>query len=372
MKFTIDTQSLKTAIDMVGHASTSSNASPILENILIDVQKDKVVFIANNTELAIEQSVNSKVEIESEGAFTISNRFISSYAGLQNSDKVTIEHISNGSLRFTTATSKTEVKGLEAKKFPPLPVFTTGQPFKMNSSELKKALNHTMFSISGAEIRPSLAGICLSLVGDTVSFISTDSLRLSVYSVKSAETSEKSIAITIPAKTAMELSRILPEDVEVELFFSDKQLRVMFGDVRIYSQLLQGKFPDHENFFPKKFSTKATILKKELITALKQSNLVCLKDKHKTRIIFDHEKGIEIAVEDAEVGTGSIQVVATVEGENTKVGINSTFLLEVLGVIRDDYVSVEFESPTSPIVVKGVTGGKSDDVYRHICMPIRL
>lgn len=157
MKFTIDTQLLKDSVSIVSRASSSSNVSPILENILIDVQSDRVRFVANNTEFAIEKVITEKVEIESEGSFTMSTRFLSSYVSLQTSETVTIEHVKGDSLKFSTQSSKTEMKGLDAKKFPPLPTFTDGQPFKVNSSELKKAFNHTIFSVSSPDVRPTLA-----------------------------------------------------------------------------------------------------------------------------------------------------------------------------------------------------------------------
>lgn len=54
MRFIVDTKVLKEAIDVVSHASTVSNMTPILENILISSQYKKVVLTANNLEMAME------------------------------------------------------------------------------------------------------------------------------------------------------------------------------------------------------------------------------------------------------------------------------------------------------------------------------
>lgn len=94
MRFTIDTKILKEAIDVVSHASTTSNMTPILENILISVQYKKVVLTGNNLEMAMEYIVDTGVDIEIEGNFTVSAKFLASFIALVNDDRVTIELLS--------------------------------------------------------------------------------------------------------------------------------------------------------------------------------------------------------------------------------------------------------------------------------------
>ncbi len=79
MRFTIDTKILKEAIDVVSHASTVSNMTPILENILISAQYKKIVLTANNLEMAMEYVVDAGVDIELEGNFTVSAKFLASF-----------------------------------------------------------------------------------------------------------------------------------------------------------------------------------------------------------------------------------------------------------------------------------------------------
>ncbi|MDD2917325.1 MAG: hypothetical protein PHH70_05790, partial [Candidatus Gracilibacteria bacterium] len=89
MRFTIDTKVLKEAIDVVSHASTVSNMTPILENILISAQYKKIVLTANNLEMAMEYVVDTGVDVEVEGNFTVSAKFLASFVGLVQDDRVT-------------------------------------------------------------------------------------------------------------------------------------------------------------------------------------------------------------------------------------------------------------------------------------------
>jgi DNA polymerase III sliding clamp (beta) subunit (PCNA family) len=58
MKFQIATSELKKALDIVNHATASISTTPILENILIDVQFKQIIFVSNNLEMAIEYTVS--------------------------------------------------------------------------------------------------------------------------------------------------------------------------------------------------------------------------------------------------------------------------------------------------------------------------
>lgn len=372
MRFSVDTKVLKEGIDIVNHASTGMSMTPILENILISVQYKKVVLTANNLEMAIEYVIDRGVDIAAEGSFTVSSKFISSFVSLVQDDRIDIELLAGGSLQFTTPSSETKVKGLEASKFPLIPAFKADRPFRIDSALLKKAIDRTIFSTAEGNIRPTLAGIYLTLRNDTLVFASTDSYRLSEFVLEYPGSNMDPISIIIPAKTAMELSRILPENAPVEIFLSDNQILVVFGNIKLFSRLLNGHFPDYRNFFPKGYSTKGVVLRSDLIMALKRVNLITKENNYNTRIAFHSDSGLELSTGDTEIGAGVVRVPASVEGEDSMIGLNSVYLLEALGVIREDYVSLDFETNLSPIMIKGVpeTDGKS--TYRHIIMPLKI
>lgn len=371
MRFTTDTSILKSGIDIVSHASSSGGMTPILENILLTVAYKKAILTANNLEMAIEYVLDDKIEIASEWSFTVSSRFISSFLSLVSDDRISVALVDGGSLEFTTPTSLTKVKGIEASKFPVIPGFQVNEPLRIPAASLKRSIERTIFSTAEGNIRPTLAGICLQIREDGIVFASTDSFRLSEYVLK-AEINHPPLSIIIPSKTAMELARILPESGDAELYASENQLLVVFGNIKVYSRLLNGHFPDYRNFFPKGYSTKGVILRTDLIQGLKRMNLITRENNYNTRMAFRAESGIELFTGDTEIGAGRITIPASIEWEDTTVGLNATYLLEVLSVIRDDYVSLDFETSLSPIMVQAVPAEDSKQSYKHIIMPLKI
>ena len=158
-----------------------------------------------------------------------------------------------------------------------------------------------------------LAGIYMRTEGKDLIFASTDSFRLSDLHIEPKHPVDHP-PIIIPARTAMELSRLITDDVKnIEIYTHETQMLVQIGAIRMTSRLLSGKFPDYSGFFPKEFQTRSTVLRSELINAIKQVNLVARQNNYNTRIRSLHDGKIEIFTGDTEVGASTRTVTATVE-----------------------------------------------------------
>ncbi len=373
MRFRIGTTTFRKAIEAASHATGANNLTPILENILIEAGFKKLIVTGNNLEMAIEYIIEEWVDVEVEGKFTISSKFLTSYIALVQDDEVTVDLEKGWSLKFTTRSSETKFKGASAEKFPVIPTLVKHSPLIIESKDLKTAIEKTLFSTADGAIRPVLAGIYLKPTEDALIFASTDSFRLSELRVTTPGIS--SSAFIVPKKAAQELARIVSDEDDskkIELYFHENQLLAVRGNIRLSSRLLSWKFPEYDAFFPKEYSTKTVVLRSDLTTSLKQANLVARENNYNTRIRSKHEWVIEITTGDTEVGNSNISITGSVEGQADIIGINAQYLLEALGVMREDYVSFEYKSALSPIVIKWVPAEDGKYSYRHLIMPLKI
>lgn len=373
MRFRIQTDIFKKAIETTSHAAWSNNLTPILENILIEAGYKRVVLTGNNLEMAIEYIIEEGIDVEVEWKFTISSKFLTSYITLVSDKDITVELEKWWSLRFITATSETKFKGTSAEKFPVIPLLVAENPLRIESRDLKTAIEKTLFSTADGAVRPVLAGIFLKPKNGWLTFASTDSFRLSEFTIKT--NGSESPAVIIPKKTAAELARIVSDENEkmpIDLYFHENQLLAIRGNVRLSSRLLSGKFPEYDGFFPKEFNTRTTVLRTDFITSLRQANLVARENNYNTRIRSRHEGSVEITTGDTEIWASNITVTGSVEWQEDIVGMNAQYLLEVLSVMREDYISFEYKSALSPIVINWVPKEDGKYSYRHLIMPLKI
>jgi len=374
MKFSISTQSLRKWLEVVNHATASISTTPILENILLKVNYKSIVLTSNNLEMAIEYVISENLKIESEWAFCIPSKLFTNYINLVNDDEIKIELLNDESLKISTWSGKLKIKWINSEEFPLIPSIREEVSLSVSWKIVKKAIDKTLFSSAEWNIRPTLAWLYVNIKNNAVIFASTDSFRLSEYKTFLTEAAQNDFSQIIPSKTCNQLKSILDDEDIVKIVSWDNQVAFLTWNIKIYSRLLNWKFPDYVWFFPTTYSTKAEINRVDLIWALRKINLVSRENNYSIKMSLSSERWIELETSQTQIWEWDVTLVWVVEWENNVVWINSTYFLEVLNVIETTHVSISFESPLSPILISPIADPEKEakDSFKHIIMPLKI
>lgn len=375
MKFKIQTEILKKWLDIVNHATASITTTPILENILLKVNYNNIVLTANNLEMAIEYIILDNIKIESEWAFCVPSKLFTSYISLVQDDYVSIELLSDDSLKISTWSWKIKIKWIEASEFPLIPSIREEVSLNISWKIIKKSIDKTLFSSAEWNIRPTLAWLYVNIKWNEVIFASTDSFRLSEYKTIIDRTVSNNFSQIIPSKTASQVKSILKDDDHVKIVSWDNQIAFLSWNTKIYSRLLNWKFPDYWPFFPTSFSTKAEINRIDLIQALKKINLVSRENNYSIKMSLSSSRWIELETSETQIWESDVTLVWAVEWEDNIVWVNSTYFLEVLGVLESTHVSISFENPLSPLLISPTIDPEKNnktESFKHIIMPLKI
>ena len=91
---------------------------------------------------------------------------------------------------------------------------------------------------------------------------------------------------------------------------------------------------------------------------------------------FSAEAGILLETSETQIGEGEVKLEANIDGEDSVIGINSTYFLEVLGVIETTHISLSFENPLAPVLITPLEENekkkKEDISFKHIIMPLKI
>ena len=375
MKFKIYTEVLKKWLDIVNHATASITTTPILENILLKVNFNNIVLTSNNLEMAIEYMISDNISIETEWSFCIPSKLFTSYISLVQDDEITIELLNDDSIKISTSSWKLKIKWIEASEFPLIPNIREEISLNLSGKVIKRSIDKTLFSSAEWNIRPTLAGLYVNIKESEVIFASTDSFRLSEYKTTLNEAVPISFSQIIPSKTASQIKSILVDDDEVKIVSWDNQIAFLSGSMKIYSRLLNGKFPDYSTFFPTTFSTKAEVNRIDLMWALKKINLVSRENNYSIKMSLSSSRWIELETSETQIWEWDVTLVWAVEWEDNVVWINSTYFLEVLWVIETTHINISFENPLAPILIAPTIDPEKEDKshsFKHIIMPLKI
>lgn len=368
MKFTCQQKDLNFALDVVSRAITPNNTLPVLNNILIKTSGKKVLFSATNLEIAV--SFFLTADVSNEGSITIPAKLITSYVNLLEEGKIELKTEEGFVLYIKAKNSETRIKGISADEFPIIPTVEKEQTFVVSSKTLTEAIEETVFSTATTPTRPVLSGVYLCVEKDTLKMVATDSYRLAEKKIKLEKKTEKSIECIIPARTLLELGRILSvkyEQEPVEVQTSKNQILFMVDGIELTSRLIEGKFPDYEKIIPRAARTKLEVPSDKLSIATKRVSLFARENNNNIKLTATNDGRLLISTDETRVGEEKAEVEIKITGENNKIAVNSQYLLDALNHI-DEKATIELDEKLTPVVIRPF---KHEDLL-YIIMPLKV
>ena len=376
MKVNVKQPQLAHCVSMVSRAVSPRSTLPVLSNILIKTDEGRLRLSATNLELGITCWIGAR--IEGEGAITVPARTFTDLVSTLPSDKVilTLDN-STQTLNVKCGTSETNIKGIDAEEFPPIPEPNLEEGVPLNVANFKEMVTQVAFSASTDEARPVLTGVLLKLDGDHITMAATDGFRISIREDTITNPVSRPIEAIIPARALTELARIIGSgDETVIMTFPPDRGQVIFhmDDLELASQLIEGSFPDYRAIIPQSFKTHTLLSTNGLLKACKQAEIIAREGTNvaKLNIIPETDEAspgtLEISAQSEQTGTSEVLVDASVDGVPLLVAFNVRFLREVLEVIKSDNVWLETNAANTP----GLLHPQGDENFKHIIMPMHI
>lgn len=362
MKFNCSTESLRSALEIIGKSVDTNPTHPILNNFLLELAGRRLTLSATNLESTIKHSI--EVEVINEGSITIPARIFSNYVGFLNEEKVEVSVI-NDEVEIKSGKSKTKIKGLPASEFPILPKIEKALSFKLPAKALEKAIRKTTFVCTVNNTRPVLSGVYFKSNENELNIVSTDGYRLSEKIIPLASKVEN-FEVIIPVRTLNEISKALTKVEEAEMIIGENQVMFKAGDTELFSRIIEGKFPDYQVIIPTEVNTTATVKTAQLLSALRQMGAIS-NDNNKSIKIKSTINSLQVLASVSQVGEGQVELPAVIDGEEIVINLNAEFMIVALNNFEAEEIKIQFKNNTSPVIFRPV----SEEQYLHLIMPLK-
>ena len=177
MKASVSQAQLAHGLSIVSRAVSPRSTLPVLSNILIATDEGRLRLSATNLELGISCWIGSQVG--EEGAITVPARTFTDLISALPNDTVQLSlNTRTQTITVRCGSSVTDIKGIDAQEYPPIPVPDLREGIELNVSDFKEMIQQVAFAASSDEARPLLQGVSMSVNGDEVSLAATDGFRI--------------------------------------------------------------------------------------------------------------------------------------------------------------------------------------------------
>jgi DNA polymerase-3 subunit beta len=373
MKAVILQEKLKEGLNIVEKISSKSLTLPVLNNILITIEKNFLKLSATDLETGIEWWILTKTE--EEGKLVVLSHVFSNLINLLPNKKINLESKDNN-LIIKCDNYKTKIRSFKADEFPIIPKITKSESLSVKSSTFCNALKQIVDIAVPSTTRPEISGVYFLFQKDLIIITTTDSFRLGEKKIflKNKTSLKKDYSLIIPQKTIKEIINIFNEKEDnLNIYFSPNQIMFEYllketphPQVQIISHLIEGEYPNYKEIIPQKYITKLRLKKDDFINQIKSASLFSGKI-NEVKIQVNKDKKIEILSQNPEIGEYQSFIMGQVDGAPTKVSFNHRFLLEGLLNIKSSEVVFELNNDSGPGVLKPV----GDDSYIYVVMPIK-
>jgi len=339
---------------------------PILSNLLLEAKNNTIQLTTTDLEMQISLSIQA--ELQETLSTTISaKKLLDICRSLP--DAIDIDLVSKDS-RMTVKAGKSRFN-LQTLPAADYPVMTkvTGEAIQIQLPQIafKRLLKQVDFAMAQQDIRYYLNGLLLEVDGNKLNLVGTDGHRLSFTSATLSQLYEKADVI-LPRKTVIELIKLLEDsDEEVSIELAAGQVNFAFGDMRLISKVIDGKFPDYHRVIPTAHTNTFSVNRVAILTAMQRASILSNEKYRGIRMVLS-EDNIKLISTNTEQEEAEEELEISYKQDSLDIGFNVTYLIDVLNNTQQENINFSFADANSSCLITI----PEDNDYKYVVMPMRI
>ncbi len=371
MKVTIERAQLLKAMSRAQGVVERKNTIPILANVLLDAEGDKLSLRA--TDLDIEVIEELPAMVEQAGATTVAAHLLHEIVrklpdGAQlslNADGTT------GRLDVIAGRSRFSLATLPREDFPVMASSEYQCSYALPAPIVRRLFDKSKFAVSTEETRYYLNGVYLHVAdedGPKLRAVATDGHRLARIDAELPDGAADAPGVIVPRKTVNEMRKLLEDDeAEIAISVSETKIRFSAGDLVLTSKVIDGAFPDYSRVIPAGNTRRMEVDAAEFAQAVDRVATVSQERSRAVKLAMEQDK-LTLSVNSPDAGSAAEELVVAYADEAMDIGFNARYLLEIASQVDRENAVFLFADANAPTLVR--EGDDASAVY--VVMPMRV
>jgi DNA polymerase III subunit beta len=369
MEFKINRETFLDGIQKTLGIVEKKTTIPILNNILLKAEDNKIKIIATDREIILISDYDA--DVAENGEITVSAKKIYEMVREIQSEIITFVQMNN-IIKISAQRAFYKIPGLPAEDFPSIADDKDIPLYKIKGILIKDLINKTSFAMAADESRKNLNGVLLEEGVDGVDhllrMVATDGHRLALAKgVTSGPFLKTGKGIIIPRKGLMEIKKIIDENEEVKIGLHKNMFIVKTENTLLKVSLVDADYPDYKKVLATEKGIRVVLEKEYFLHALRRMSVV--SSERYGGVIISFSKGkLTLNSTNLDVGEATEEIDIEYDGEVIDSGFNVNYLIDAISVISKDQIVFEVGVGLKPSLIKQV----DDDSYLCIIMPLKI
>jgi DNA polymerase-3 subunit beta len=368
MKITCQRDSLTSAFALAASIAPTRSPKEILQNVKVTASGGKLTLTATDMEVGIRLEMDENIDIETEGTALLPVQRTMAILRESNDETLTLETDDSG-IRVLGSHSKFRLPGSNPDEFPNVSGFDEEKYHVIPTRLLREMIRRTVFATDSETSRYALGGVLLEMDEERVTAVGTDGRRLarmegSGESVGGHQTS--GMTTIVPTRAIQLIERALDEKEEtVDVATRSNDLLVRTSKAVIYSRLVEGRYPNWRQVFPKRDdAVQLDVTVGPVFAALRQAAIVTDHESRGIRFTFA-DGTLTMEASTAEIGESQVQMPIAYDGDAITMTMDHRYVSDFCKVLdNESSFMFEIESNSSPALLT------TSDGYGYVIMPM--
>jgi DNA polymerase III subunit beta len=369
MEFKINRETFLDGIQKTLGIVEKKTTIPILNNILLKADANKIKIIATDREIILISDYEA--EVLEKGEITISAKKI--FEMIREIQGEAINFVQkNNVVKISSQRAFYKIPGLPADDFPSIADDHDIPLYKIQGNVIKDLINKTAFAMAGDETRKNLNGVLLEEGMDGVNhllrMVATDGHRLALAkSMTSGHVLKSGKGVIIPRKGLMEIKKIIDENEDVKIGLHKNMFVLQTENTVLKVSLVDADYPDYKKVIPTEKGIRVVLEKEYFLHALRRMSVV--SSERYGGVILSFSKGkLTLNSTNLDVGEATEEIDIDYDGEVIDSGFNVNYLIDAISVVNKDNIVLEVGLGLKPSIIKQA----EDDNYLCIIMPLKI
>jgi len=352
MKFTINTEKLRDALQYVTNVIEKRFTYPILTNVLFDVDENNLLRL-RATDHDISLMAEIEVEnLEAAGSVTIpGKKCLDVVRTAANSSEVMIDATGDSAV-LTIGRSTFKLATMPAAEFPAAPTVESQADFSVQIKVFIHLLQSAASSMGVGDVRPHLNGTLIELTSVHFRSVASDGMSMCICTdTDNTWDGDENVTALVPRKAVLELIRSYSaSDGDLNVSIAENVFRVEGLGRTLVTNLIGSPFPAYMRVVPDASNAILRCDRTAMIRGLDQA--ATLSDQSQ-RVYFEVEKDHVKILATTEAGDrADVQVPAEFTADSTKVAFKHDRLRRILDAFNCEEVILHLPEPRDVVRIE--------------------
>ena len=364
MKVICDGLDLSDAVLKVSKALPVKAANPVIEGIKISAFGDTLTLTATDMDLTLQRKV--KADVLMEGETVVVGKYFVDFIKKLEKEQVELSQLYDAQLQIKYSDSISELQVYSAENFPKIDEKEEDNFFVVNQKSFKEIVERTVIACSTDDSRPILKGCLFEIKDGILTSVALDGFRMAV--VKKEVVSSSDFSAIIPARTLIEITRLLSDETkDIKISIQKNFLYAEIENTVIFSRLIEGEFVKYSHIIPQSFENVITVNKNLLLQSIERATIVAKNDRYNI-IKLDVKEDLVNVSSKSEVGFVNENVPINLKGKDITIAFNGKYFMDYLKTVSADFININLNSAIDPCILNEV--GREDYIY--LLLPVRI